>query len=74
MKKKKCPQCKNMMSISSPTCLSCGRPNKFVTKNYVREKWNNNRYNSSINKLGTNKYFYFGSVIILLLLIIIYFN
>ena len=40
MKNKKCPQCKNLISITAPTCLYCGRPNKFVTNNYVKRKWN----------------------------------
>ena len=40
MKQKKCPQCKNLISIKAPTCLFCGRPNKFVTNNYVKRKWN----------------------------------
>ena len=40
MKQKKCPQCKNLISITAPTCLFCGRPNKFVTNNYVKNKWN----------------------------------
>ena len=39
MKTKKCPQCKNLISITAPTCLYCGRPNKFVTNNYVKKKW-----------------------------------
>ena len=39
MKKKKCPQCKNLVSVTAPTCLYCGRPNKFVTNDYVRRKW-----------------------------------
>ena len=42
MKTKKCPQCKNLISITAPTCLYCGRPNKFVTNNYVKRKWNKN--------------------------------
>ena len=41
MMQKKCPQCKNLISITAPTCLFCGRPNKFVTNNYVKRKWNN---------------------------------
>ena len=49
MNQKKCPQCKNLISASSPTCLYCGRPNKFVTKNYVKEKWK--RENSKNNKI-----------------------
>ena len=40
MEKKKCPQCKNFILITSPTCLYCGRPNKFITKEYVNKKWN----------------------------------
>jgi hypothetical protein len=40
MMQKKCPQCKNLISITAPTCLFCGRPNKFVTNNYVKKKWN----------------------------------
>ena len=39
MKQKKCPQCKNLISVTAPTCLYCGRPNKFVTNNYVKRKW-----------------------------------
>ena len=42
MEKKKCPQCKNLILITSPTCLYCGRPNKFITKEYVNKKWNKN--------------------------------
>ena len=40
MESKKCPQCKNLILITSPTCLYCGRPNKFITKEYVNKKWN----------------------------------
>ena len=39
MKQKKCPQCKNLISVKAPTCLYCGRPNKFVTKEYIKSKW-----------------------------------
>ena len=49
MKEKKCPQCKNLMSITSPTCLYCGRPNKFVTNNYVKRKWNKEYKKNKIN-------------------------
>ena len=40
MEKKKCPQGKNLILKTSPTCLYCGRPNKFITKEYVNKKWN----------------------------------
>ena len=49
MKTKKCPQCKNLISITAPTCLYCGRPNKFVTNNYVKRKWEKNNTNKKIN-------------------------
>ena len=44
---KKCPQCKNLISVTAPTCLYCGRPNKFVTSNYVKNKWDK-EYNLSL--------------------------
>ena len=48
MDQKKCPQCKNLISVKSPTCLYCGRPNKFVTKDYVDKKWKRRSNNSNI--------------------------
>ena len=39
MKQKKCPQCKNLISVKAPTCLFCGRPNRFVSNDYVQRKW-----------------------------------
>ena len=49
MKTKKCPQCKNLISITAPTCLYCGRPNKFVTNNYVKRKWSENHKDDKKN-------------------------
>ena len=45
MNQNKCPQCKNLISIKAPTCLFCGRPNKFVTKDYINRKWNKDNSN-----------------------------
>ena len=39
MNQKKCPQCKNFISVKAPTCLFCGRPNKFATNDYIKKKW-----------------------------------
>ena len=68
-KQKKCPQCKNLISISAPTCLYCGRPNKFVTKEYIKQKWDNKTINESDNNI--NKYKYFLILLITSLLIIV---
>ena len=50
MEKKKCPQCKNLILITSPTCLYCGRPNKFITKEYVNKKWSKDNNKNIILK------------------------
>ncbi len=49
MKQKKCPQCKNLILVTAPTCLYCGRPNKFVTTNYVKRKWDKKNNKNKIN-------------------------
>ena len=67
MDKKKCPQCKNLILITSPTCLFCGRPNKFITKQYVNKKWYKNKDKIIFNDIFINKYF----VLILLFIITI---
>jgi len=46
MEKKNCPQFKNLILKNSPTCLYCGRPNKFITKEYVNKKWNKDNNNN----------------------------
>ncbi len=68
MNTKKCPQCKNLILITSPTCLYCGRPNKFITKEYVNKKWNKYNDKNLLIDIFTNKYFLF----ILLLIVLIY--
>ena len=71
MKKKKCPQCKNLILISSPTCLFCGRPNKFITKEYVNKKWNKDNKNMFDN-IFINKYFVFSLLTIVTIFIIVF--
>ena len=68
MKQKKCPQCKNLISISAPTCLYCGRPNKFVTNTYVKKKWEK-EYKK--NKLNISKSLISNYKIIILITIFI---
>ena len=75
MKQKKCPQCKNLISITAPTCLFCGRPNKFVTNNYVKRKWNKEYKKDKFNKLITliwKKTFLIIIIILIILLIRLY--
>ena len=74
MKTKKCSQCKNLISVTAPTCLYCGRPNKFVTNNYVKIKWDKKNYKTNklnIFKLLINKKIIFIFIVILILLFII---
>ena len=59
MEKKKCPQCKNLILITSPTCLYCGRPNKFITKEYVNKKWNIVNSKNVFDYIFINKYLLF---------------
>ena len=72
MKQKKCPQCKNFISITAPTCLYCGRPNKFVTNNYVKRKWDKeyNNNNNNIFKIVKSRKILFIFIIILIILFI----
>ena len=71
MEKKKCPQCKNLILITSPTCLYCGRPNKFITKEYVNKKWNNDTKKNVFDYIFINKYLVFILILILTIVIII---
>ena len=72
MEKKKCPQCKNLILITSPTCLHCGRPNKFITKEYVNKKWNKDYKNNIFNDIFINKYLVFILILITTISIIIF--
>ena len=72
MEKKKCPQCKNLILVTSPTCLYCGRPNKFITKEYVNKKWNKDHNNNLFNDIFINKYLVFILILIITISIIIF--
>ena len=75
MKKKKCPQCKNLIFITSPTCLYCGRPNKFITKEYVNKRWNKDNKNNNknlFNYIFNSKHLIFILLIIVALSIILF--
>jgi len=72
MEKKKCPQCKNLILVTSPTCLYCGRPNKFITKEYVNKKWNKDYNNNVFNDIFINKYLIFILLLIITITIIIF--
>ena len=70
MDKRKCPQCKNLILITSPTCLYCGRPNRFITKEYVKKKWNEDNNENVFNYIFINKYIVFILLLIFTIVII----
>ena len=72
MNQKKCPQCKNLVSVTAPTCLFCGRPNKFVTNNYVKRKWDKEKKKNEINlfKRLTSKKILLISLVVLTIILI----
>ena len=72
MEKKKCSKCKNLILVTSPTCLYCGRPNKFITKEYVNKKWNKDHNNNLFNDIFINKYLVFIFLLIITISIIIF--
>ena len=72
MEKKKCPQCKNLILKTSPTCLYCGRPNKFITKEYVNKKWNKDNDKLVSGYFFSNKYLVFILLFIITIFIIIF--
>ena len=74
MGKKKCPQCKNLILKTSPTCLYCGRPNKFITKEYVNKKLNKDNNKNEFDYIFINKYILFILLLIFTIVIIIFSN
>ena len=72
MEKRKCPQCKNLILKSSPTCLYCGRPNRFITKEYVNKKWNKDKNKIVFDYIFIYKYLVFILILILTIVIIIF--
>ena len=73
MNQKKCPQCKNLISITAPTCLFCGRPNKFVTKDYINRKWNkDNSIYIKLYSFLTLKNLFIIFIFLLVIIIIIF--
>ena len=72
MEKKKCPQCKNLILITSPTCLYCGRPNKFITKEYVNKKWKKDNNKIAFDYIFINKYLIFVLLLIFTIVFIIF--
>jgi len=72
MEKKKCPQCKNLILKTSPTCLYCGRHNKFITKEYVNKKWNKEYKKNVFDYIFINKYLVFILFLIFTIVIIIF--
>ena len=56
---------------TSPTCLYCGRPNKFITKEYVNKKWNKDNNKIVFDYIFINKYLVFILILILSIVIII---
>jgi len=71
-KKKKCPQCKNLILKTSPTCLYCGRPNKFITKEYVNKKWNKGSNKNEFDYIFINKYLVFILFLIITIVFILF--
>ena len=72
MEKKKCPQCKNLILITSPTCMYCGRPNKFITKEYINKNLNKDNNKNVFDYIFINKYLVF-ILFLIFTIVILYF-
>ena len=72
MKMKKCPQCKNLVSVTAPTCLYCGRPNRFVTDNYVKRKWDKEHKKNIFKILISKKLLLFLLFLLIILFIFLF--
>ena len=76
MKQKKCPQCKNLISVRAPTCLFCGRPNKFITDDYIKRKWDKEYKKNKLDIfkiLISNKRVFILIIIFIVFLVCLYF-
>jgi len=72
MEKINCPKCKILILKTSPTCLYCGRPNKFITKEYVNKKWNKHNKVNVFDYFLINKYLVFILLLIFTIIVIIF--
>ena len=72
MDKKKCTKFKNLIPKTAPTCLYCGRPNKFITKEYVNKKWNKDNKVNVFDYISINNYLAFILLLILTIVIILF--
>ena len=72
MERKKCPQCKNLILKTSPICLYCGRPNKFITKEYIYNKWNKDNNKNVFDYIFIYKYPVFILLLLFTIVIIIF--